>query len=207
MTETLQSQLDALAAADLDMARAIAAVGPLPERHRTPGLAALMRVVVDQQLSVASANAIWGRLEARVAPFTAANFLALDADAAKAAGLSRPKWAYCRNLAQAVIDGSLNLDGLDQASDAEVTQTLTAIKGIGRWTAEIYLLFSLGRTDIWPAHDLALQVAVQHLKGLEARPSWKQMDQVAEQWRPWRGTAARILWRYYRVATGRLDPA
>jgi DNA-3-methyladenine glycosylase II len=202
-----QQALAGLAAADADMARAIAAVGPLPARSRPPGLTTLMRVVVDQQLSVASANAIWGRLEARVNPFGAEAFLALDAADAKAVGLSGPKWRYCRNLAQGVADGTLDLAAIDVMPDADSIAALTTIKGIGRWTAEIYLLFALGRPDIWPAHDLALQVSVQHLKGLEARPDWKHMDRVAESWRPWRGTAARVLWRYYHIATGRLDPA
>ena len=126
--------------------------------------------------------------------------------ALRAVGLSRPKADYCRHMAEAVASGRLDLGGLADLDDTAAFEALVAVKGIGRWTAEIYLLFSLDRRDVWPAHDVALQVAVERLKRLEARPTVKQMDAIACRWAPWRGVAAQILWRYYRVATGRADP-
>ena len=203
----LRQTLDALGRADPDLARARAVAGPLPDRSRPADFKSLVRIMVQQQLSIASADAIWRRLEAAVEPFTAANLLAAEDGALGRAGLSRPKQAYCRNLAAALVDDSLDLDGLTGLDDAAALQALTAIKGIGRWTAEIYLMFCLGRVDIWPAHDVALQVAVQRLKGLDRRPSWREMDVIAEPWRPWRGVATRLMWRYYRVVKARADPS
>jgi DNA-3-methyladenine glycosylase II len=193
----LAKALRALSRRDPDLARARKVAGPLPDRRRDPGLATLMRIVVEQQLSVASANAIWGRVLGAAEPFTAEAFLALEDDRLRALGLSRPKAAYCRALAHAVHTGGLALHRIDAMTDEEALAHLTQVKGIGRWTAEIYLLFALGRPDIWPAHDLALQAAVHHLKGLRQRPDWKKMDRIGEAWRPYRGTAARLLWKYY----------
>lgn len=206
----LDRMLDALGAADPDLARARAASGALPDRTRPATLASLTKIVVQQQVSLASADAIWGRFEAAVlqggAPFTADAVLALGEAEMRAAGLSRPKAAYCRNLAAAVADGDLDLAGLARLDDEAALEALTRIKGIGRWTAEIFMMFAHGRVDLWPAHDVALQVAVQQLKALEERPSWRRMDTIAEPWRPWRGVAARLLWRYYRVIKDRPDP-
>jgi DNA-3-methyladenine glycosylase II len=193
----LAKALRTLSRRDADLARARRLSGPLPDRRRDPGLATLMRIVVEQQLSVASANAIWGRVIGAADPFTADAFLALQDGHLRTLGLSRPKALYCRELAAAVRDGRLDFVALDSMDDEAALAHLTAIKGIGRWTAEIYLLFALGRPDVWPAHDLALQAAVADLKGLDARPDWKAMDKLAEPWRPYRGTAARLLWRYY----------
>lgn len=209
MTETLPidrsvlPSLRRLARADADLARAWKLVGGLPNRRREAGFATLMRIIVEQQLSVASANAIWGRVQTAADPFTPERFLALRAPRLKACGLSRPKIDYCRGLARAIADGALDLDGLEAQDDAAAIAALTGVRGVGRWTAEIYLLFALGRPDIWPAQDLALQTAVQHLKALPKRPGHKEMDHLAEPWRPHRGVAARLLWKYYRVARSR----
>ena len=209
MTDTLPIDRSAvpglrrLARADADLARAWELVGGLPDRRREPGFATLMRIIVEQQLSVASANAIWGRVRMAADPFTPERFLALRAPRLKACGLSRPKIDYCRGLARAIADGALDLDGLDALDDVAAIAALTGVRGVGRWTAEIYLLFALGRPDVWPAQDLALQVAVQHLKSLPERPGPRDMDRLAEAWRPHRGTAARLLWKYYRVARSR----
>ncbi len=203
----LARTLDALGRADPDLARARARAGPLPDRSRPPGFESLVHIMVQQQLSIASADAIWRRLRAAVEPFTAARLAATPDAALAAAGLSRPKQTYCRNLARAVVGDSLDLAGLADLDDRAAFEALVAIKGIGRWTAEIYLLFCLGRPDMWPAHDVALQVAVHDLKDLDGRPSWREMDRIAEPWRPWRGTAARLLWRYYRVLKDRADPS
>lgn len=199
--------LDALCRADPDLARARRRTGPLPDRARPPGFESLVRIMVQQQVSIASADAIWRRLRAAVEPFTAARLTATPDTVLVAAGLSRPKQAYCRGLAQAVVDDSLDLERLARLDDHAAFEALVAIKGIGRWTAEIYLLFCLGRPDMWPAHDVALQVAVHDLKGLAGRPNWREMDRIAEPWRPWRGTAARLLWHYYRVLKDRPDPS
>jgi DNA-3-methyladenine glycosylase II len=195
----LAKALRHLSRRDPDMARARKLAGPLPDRTRDPGLATLMRIVVEQQLSVASANAIWSRMQAAADPFTAEAFLALHPRRLRTLGLSRPKALYCRELCNASLDGRIDFTALDGLDDDAALAMLTAVKGIGRWTAEMYLLFALGRPDVWPAHDLALQAAMAHLKGLDKRPTWREMDALAEPWRPHRGTAARILWRYYAV--------
>lgn len=197
MSPDLVRALQHLAHCDPDMAVARAIAGPLPDRTRTGGLATLMRIVVEQQLSVASADAIWRRLEAAVNPFTHDVFLALPTEHLRPIGLSSQKAAYCTNLARAVADGSLDLVGVEAMADADAIAHLSAVKGIGRWTAEIYLLFALGREDIWPAQDLALQVAVQKIKRLPHRPTFRELDVIAERWRPHRGVAARLLWRTY----------
>jgi DNA-3-methyladenine glycosylase II len=200
-----------LAAADADLARAAAAVGPLPDRRREPGFSTLVRILVDQQLSVAAANAIWTRLVEAAAPLAASGpstvtperLLRLRPERMRKAGLSRPKVLYCRGIARAVSSGALDLDRIGRMDDGDAMAELTQVKGIGRWTAEIYLLFALGRTDIWPAQDVALQHALGQLKGLPARPNVKEMDALAEPWRPHRGAAARLLWAYYRFLRGR----
>ena len=207
----LMRALGALGRADADLARAREIAGPLPDRSRPATLASLMKIIVQQQVSLASANAIWGRFESAVVAasrdgFTANAVLALSEEDMRMAGLSRPKVAYCRNLADAIADGGLDLDGLAGLEDSAAIAELTKIKGVGRWTAEIYMMFAHGRVDLWPAHDVALQIAVQDLKGLDERPTWKRMDEIAVPWRPWRGVAARVLWRYYRVVKGRADP-
>jgi DNA-3-methyladenine glycosylase II len=196
----LAAALAGLSAADADLARAVATVGPLPDRRRAPSFETLIRILVDQQLSVAAANAIWSRLATAAAtnPVTPESLLRLRPARMRKAGLSRPKVTYCREIARAVASGALDLDRIGRMEDGEAMVELTTIKGIGRWTAEIYLLFALGRTDIWPAQDVALQHAVGQLKALTARPTVKEMDALAEPWRPHRGAAARLLWAYYR---------
>ncbi|WP_333814934.1 DNA-3-methyladenine glycosylase family protein [Tabrizicola sp.] len=177
---------------------ALAQVGPLPLRREEDGFAALLRAIVGQQVSVASARAIWGRLEGlglTDAPVMAA---ASDEDL-RAAGLSRQKARYGRALAQAGID----FNALRGVPDVDVVQTLVAVPGIGVWTAEIYAMFALGRADVFAPGDLALQEAARMLFGLEARPSDKALRKMAEEWSPWRSVAARILWAYYRVAKDR----
>jgi DNA-3-methyladenine glycosylase II len=195
----LKRALRALGRADPDMARAIKLAGPLPDRTRSPGFTTLLRSICFQQLSIASAGAIWARLEAAVTPLTPAALLALEEEALRAFGFSRPKVRYARHLAEAVHGGHLDLDRLHELEDELALSELCKVKGIGRWTAEIYLLFALGRSDIFPADDLALQVALQHVKRLRKRPDRKRMIKLAEPWRPHRGVAARVLWHYYRA--------
>lgn len=202
----LATALSALYLLDPDMKQARAVAGALPDRTRPPGLKTLMKLIVDQQVSLASAAAIWARVMAGTTPFTPQHFLSLDDGALKAMGLSRPKMRYMRALCSDIHDGTLPLDRLPDMTDADAMAALTAVKGIGRWTAEVYLLFALNRPDIFPSGDLALQVAAQDLKGLPERPSEKAMRDMAEQWRPHRGVAARLLWRYYGVVRRRADP-
>lgn len=198
----LDVELAELAARDADLARAIAAVGVLPDRMRAPGFATLLKIICDQQLSTLAAAAIWARIETALGPAVTPDKIVRSSDEAlRALGLSRPKVRYARILAEAVMEGRLDLNAVDRMADAEAMAALTAVTGIGRWTAEIYLLFALGRSDIWPAGDLALQESLRRLKRLKARPDAARMDAIAKKWRPYRGTAARVLWAYYRVST------
>jgi DNA-3-methyladenine glycosylase II len=187
-----------LAAREPAFARALPLVGELPLRREPDGFAALLRAIVGQQVSVASALAIWARLEA--AGLTeAATVAAASDDDLRAVGLSRQKARYGRALAGAGID----FDGLRSLPDGDVVRTLVAVPGIGVWTAEIYAMFALGRADVFAPGDLALQEAARMLFGLEARPSDKTLRGMAGDWSPWRSVAARILWAYYRVARER----
>jgi len=198
--------MEALAASDPEIAEAYARCGLPPERSSEPGFAGLIRMIAGQQVSVQSARAIVGRLEARVDPLTAGQFLKVPEDDLKAVGLSRPKMRYGRILAEEIASGALDIDGLAELDDAAAIAALTRVKGIGQWTAEIYLLFALGRPDVWPVGDLALCVAAQHLKKLENRPEPQSMLALGEVWRPYRSTVARFLWHLYRhpgVALGR----
>jgi DNA-3-methyladenine glycosylase II len=173
-------------------------VGELPLRREPDGFAALLRAIVGQQVSVASARAIWGRLEAAGLTEAPAMAAASDDDL-RAVGLSRQKARYGRALAAAGID----FESLRGLPDAEVVRRLVAVPGIGVWTAEIYAMFALGRADVFAPGDLALQEAARILFGLEKRPSERALRVMAEAWSPWRSVAARILWAYYRVARER----
>jgi DNA-3-methyladenine glycosylase II len=187
-----------LASRDPGFARALPLVGALPLRREEDGFAALLRAIVGQQVSIASARAIWARLEAAGLTGAAAMAVATDDDL-RAAGLSRQKARYGRALAGAGID----FDGLRGLPDREVVATLVAVPGIGVWTAEIYAMFALGRADVFAPGDLALQEAARMLFGLDRRPTDKLLRVMAEEWSPWRSVAARILWAYYRVAKER----
>ncbi len=171
--------------------------GDPPLRRRPGGFAGLARIVVGQQVSIASANAIWTRLAAAVSPMTPRK-IAKSTDAElKAAGLSAPKIRTLRAAAEAVLENRLPIDKLDRFDDGAVHELMCAVKGIGPWTADIYILFCLGRADAFASGDLALQIAAAHAAGLEARPSPAELTEMAEHWRPWRGVAARLLWAYY----------
>jgi DNA-3-methyladenine glycosylase II len=187
-----------LAARDARFARALAQVGPLPLRRRADGFAALLDAIVGQQVSVASARAIWARLEAAGLTDATAMAQATDDDL-RAVGLSRQKARYGRALAQAGID----YNALRGVPDAEVITTLVGVPGIGAWTAEIYAMFALGRADVFAHGDLALQEAAKGLFGLDARPNERDMRVLAAEWSPWRSVAARVLWAYYRVLKSR----
>lgn len=167
---------------------------PAPRRH-APGFAGLARVVVGQQLSEASARAIWTRAEIAVDPFEAETLLALDVAALRAAGLSQGKIRTLRAAAEAIVAGMLSFERDVPADDLRAQ--LLAIGGIGPWTADIYMLFCLGHADGFAAGDLALQIAAQQAFGLDTRPSAAELEALAERWRPWRGVAALLLWSFY----------
>ncbi|MFN3970713.1 MAG: DNA-3-methyladenine glycosylase family protein [Gemmobacter sp.] len=187
-----------LAAREPRFGHAYALTGPLPLRRRADGFAALFDAIVSQQVSVASADAIWGRLEA--AGFTDPARLARAGDEdLRACGLSRQKARYGRALAAAGIDYA----ALREVPTEEVIATLVAVPGIGAWTAEIYAMFSLGRADVFAPGDLALQEAARRLFDLPERPKERAFRAMAEGWSPWRGVAARLLWAYYRVSAER----
>ncbi|MBY5932353.1 DNA-3-methyladenine glycosylase 2 family protein [Tateyamaria omphalii] len=187
-----------LAARDPALAKALDVAGPLPLRRRPDGFAALLNAIIGQQVSTASANAIWGRLEAG-GMTSPAPVLAAGEEGLRAAGLSRQKITYAIALAEAGID----YEALRAAPDAEVIATLTAVKGIGVWTAEVYAMFALGRADVFAPGDLALQEAARMIFDLPERPKEKNLRQMAEDWSPWRAVAARLFFTYYRVAKGR----
>lgn len=187
-----------LAAREPRFAAALDATGPLPLRRRSGGFGDLLGAIVSQQVSVAAADAIWRRLED--AGFTAAATIsAADEAALRACGLSRQKARYAQALAAAGID----FDGLVHLPDEAVIAELVAVPGIGRWTAEIYAMFSLGRADVFAPADLALQESARLLFTLETRPTERALRGMAEAWSPWRAVAARLLWAYYRVAKER----
>jgi DNA-3-methyladenine glycosylase II len=179
------------------LARVHDVTGDPPLRLRIAGFEGLAQTIVNQQLSVASAAAIWGRLAGRVAD--PESFLAVTDEDLRAAGLSRGKVATLRGLAEAIASGALDLDALESAPDEDIHAALTALKGVGPWTADIYIMFSLGRADAWSPGDLALQHAVRDAIALDARPSAAEMNALAERWRPWRSVAARLLWSYYAL--------
>ena len=187
-----------LARAEPRFAFALEQTGPLPLRRRPDGFAQLLSAIVSQQVSVASANAIWARLEAAgmMTPEAVAD---ASEDDLRALGLSRQKAGYAQALARAGIDYA----ALRRAPNQEVVATLTEVKGIGIWTAEIYAMFSLGRADVFAPGDLALQESARLLFDLEDRPREKALRQMAEAWSPWRAVAARALWAYYHVAKDR----
>jgi len=187
-----------LAAQDARFATALARTGPLPLRRKPDGFAQLLSAIVSQQVSVASANAIWNRLrEARLTG--PRKILWATDDDMRAVGLSRQKIRYARALAEARID----FKALRDASTAEVIAELTQVSGIGIWTAEIYAMFSLGRADVFAPGDLALQESARLLFDLPDRPKEKALREMAEAWSPWRSVAARLLWAYYHVAKDR----
>ena len=195
--ETLLTGVEWLADRDPDLAQILARFGPPPMWAREPGFPTLIHIILEQQVSLASARAAFDRLLVAVTPLTPAGFLELDDSSLRTIGFSRQKAGYARYLAQSVVNGRLDLDGLAQTEDDRARAALLTLKGIGPWTADVYLLMALRRPDIWPVGDLGLVVAVQEIKQLPARPLGLEMEAIATAWRPWRAVAARLLWHYY----------
>lgn len=193
----LRAGLDALAGVEPAFAAGLARVGYPAPRIRARGYDTLLRTIIGQQVSVQSANAVYRKLAALVGnPSDPHTILAASDETLRAAGLSRQKASYARSLAEEVTSGQLDLDNLP-ADDEEAIAQLVRVKGIGRWSAEIYLLFAEGRPDIWPAGDLAVQIEVGRLLGHDARPSEKRVRELAEAWRPHRGALAIFTWHHY----------
>jgi DNA-3-methyladenine glycosylase II len=199
----LDSAIAGLIAADPRWRDALAAAGRPMLRRRPDGFAGLASIVVSQQLSTASAKAIWSRLETALDPISPETMRRARTAKLARAGLSGPKIRTLKAIARAIDGGDLDLAALTALPADEGHRRLTAIHGIGPWTADIYLLFCLGHADAWPAGDLALQEAARLLLGLRARPSSRDMGPLAEAWRPWRGAAACMLWTYYRAVKQR----
>ncbi len=197
----IREGLDAIAAREPRWAEALASHGYPAERIRPTGYRTLLRTIIGQQVSVASADSVWNKLTGHLGEeVVPAELLASSFDELRACGLSRQKQGYVRSLCELVDSGTLDLDSLPR-DDEEAIAQLTRIKGIGRWSAEIYLLFAEGRPDIWPAGDLAVQIAVGRLADLPERPSEGVTRTLAEPWRPYRGAAAIFAWHTYNSAT------
>ena len=188
---------------DPDFSGILERAGPLPWRRRTPGFPGLLQAITAQMISNQAAAAIWGRLSAIPGALDPASLLLLSDDELRTAGLSRPKVLHARALATAFLDGTLSTERIALLDDEAAIVTIGSIKGMGRWTAEIYLLFALDRLDIFPSGDVALAAALADLKSLPARPRPAALRELATAWQPVRSLAARLLWHHWRHVTGR----
>lgn len=195
--EALEQGLRVLSRRDADLRGVLKTFGAPPMWARESGFSTLLHIILEQQVSLASARAAHNKLLKVASPLTPQRFLELDDATLKAAGFSRQKTSYGRELARSIAEGVLDLDALSLLDDSGVRSELIKIKGIGRWTADIYLLMALRRPDIWPVGDLALAVAAQKVKRLRSRPTQEELDEMSAPWKPWRAVAARILWHYY----------
>ncbi|HVG30412.1 MAG TPA: hypothetical protein VM864_11970 [Pyrinomonadaceae bacterium] len=202
LTETSFAEgLEYLSRRDPRLARIFTRLGAPPMWSREPGFPTLIHIILEQQVSLASAKAAHERLLAAASPLTPQRFLELDDARLKSIGFSRQKTAYGRHLAQSIIGGRLSLESLSTMDDDDAKSELMKVKGIGSWTADIYLLMALGRRDAFPSGDLALAVAAREVMSLGARPTAEELAAVSQHWRPWRAVAARLLWRHYLSRT------
>ncbi len=193
----IKTSLDTIANAEPNFAAALKLAGYPEPRIRERGYTTLLRTIVGQQVSVAAANSMWNKLAAKLGEDCQPDkLLAEDFDSLRACGLSRQKQGYARSLAELVLSGDLPLDALPNDDEAAIAY-LTQVKGIGRWSAEIYLLFAEGRLDIWPAGDLAVQEGVKRIMQLPERPAEKATREIAENWQPHRGAVAIFTWHFY----------
>ena len=199
-TDSIRTAVEALAAREPAFAGVVEKFGVPEPRNSERGAQTLLRTIVGQQVSVAAARSMWGKLEAAFgSPPNLTKLLNASDEELRAAGMSRQKAGYIRSLSQLVLSGELDLEALPE-DDEEAIALLTKIKGIGRWSAEIYLLFAEGRPDVFPAGDLAVMIELGRLKGLPEKPSEKQLRELAEAWRPFRGAAAVLAWHSYNSA-------
>lgn len=194
---TLELAVTVLCRSDPDLARVTQRHGLPPLWDRTPGFATLLHIILEQQVSIASANAAFSKLKQASGEVTPESFLKFSDEELRQFGFSRQKTTYGRGLAEAVRSGSVNLDALHHLPDEAVRETLVQLKGIGPWTVDIYLMEALLRRDIWPTGDLALAKGLQKLKGLSELPSAHRQREISEVWKPWRAVAARIIWHNY----------
>jgi DNA-3-methyladenine glycosylase II len=199
----LARALEDLADRDPALAGILEELGPPPLWARPRGFPTLLRIILEQQVSLASAKAAFEKLLAIASPLTPESFLRLDDAALKAAGFSRQKASYGRYLARDISSGNLDLRELSNVDDAEARSRLIRVKGIGTWTADIYLLMALRRPDVWPAGDLALAVAARQVLGLSSNPGPDRLARIGARWKPWRAVAARLLWHHYLSGNGR----
>lgn len=204
--ETLALAVHELAARDPDLRGIVERFGSPPLWDRPPGFPTLVHIVLEQQVSLASAQAAFDRLQGAVDVLTPDRFLELNEERLLAIGFSRQKSGCVRALARAVESGSLDLEGLPRLADEAAYRALVALTGVGPWTASIYLLMALRRPDIWPTNDLALVTSVAAVKRLERRPGVAQMEALAAPWRPWRSVAARLFWHDYLCRRGKSAP-
>lgn len=202
-TADLEEGMAALATLDPAWGLIIARTGVPPLRRRDSGFLSLASIIVSQQLSVASARAVWARVESVLTPLTPDRVLAASDEEMRLSGLSRPKQKTLRAVAAAIAENRLDLTALETATPEFVHAHMTAVSGIGPWTADVYLLFCLGHRDGFAAGDLAVQEAAKVAFGLATRPKPAELTELAEAWRPWRGVAARLLWAYYAVLKSR----
>ena len=189
--------LNVLKDRDIDLSDILSTLGPPPMWKRDPGFPTLVQIILEQQVSLSSARAAFHKLLQNVSILTPEEFLKLNGKTLRQIGFSRQKAYYCSQLSDSIVSGSLNLDRLKTMDDEQARFELIKIKGIGRWTADIYLLMALRRPDVWPIGDLALAAAVQQVKGLGARPSLIELETLSIAWKPWRAVAARIFWHHY----------
>jgi DNA-3-methyladenine glycosylase II len=204
---TLARAAKTLAQRDKDLAAIFEKLGPPPLWARHPGFSTLVKIILEQQVSLASAASIFARLQKNIVPFRPARMLELGEGHLKSQGLTRQKTAYCLHLAQSLADKRLRLAQLSRMSDIDAKAALLELKGIGPWSADIYLLMALGRPDIWPTNDLALAIAMTELRRLDTRPNSNQLAEMAEQWKPYRSVAARMLWQYYLAKRSKMGKA
>lgn len=194
---TLLAATSELCASDGDLRGVVEQFGPPPLWARRPGFATLVRIILEQQVSLASGRATFSRLETALASVTADRVVGLSREELRGLGITRQKAGYCLDLAALVDRGDLNLRRLSRADDAAVRDTLLAVRGIGPWTADLYLLMALRRPDVWPDGDLALVAAIRRVKRLRSQPTADRVRRIASRWHPWRSVAARILWHFY----------
>lgn len=195
--KTLALAARELAARDELLANIHATYGDPPLWQRAGGFRTLVHIILEQQVSLSSAKSMLTRLETAIQPFTPERFLELGEPHLRQLGVTRQKAHYLVQLSQSLVTGELSFRRLARLSDDRALESLTRIKGIGSWSANIYLLMAMRRADIWPAGDLALAVAIKELKGLAVKPSPEELERIAEAWRPLRAVAARMLWQYY----------